>query len=296
MPDSGESSAMLLAVMRRRGEATRPQLARATGLSLVTVNRAVARLCERGEFEAAGEVPSGGGRPVQLYRLRRSDSWHALLRLVVEPHSKRVACRLCLLDPLGQSIREARALFGHLEEKSFDGWLDSQLRSRRRLRGIVLEAGSTPLPPGLLAHLAGRYACPARRVSAADALAERRENSLCLCLPRHAPPCASVCRMGRLAACGELSLLPLPSKWGELDYEDHTLVEEMVARLLLILCCTHAPARVDLHADFWSERLLRRIRYNLDTKLQGFPAPSLRFHRLAEAPLTNALQSLAIEG
>ncbi len=292
MPAEGESAARLLAAMRLRGEATRPQLARATGLSLVTVNRVVARLCAGGELEAAGEVPSGGGRPVQLYRLRRSDSWYALLRFGNE--GARLACRLCLLDPLGQPVKEARALFSHLEEKSLDGWLDAQLRSRRRLRGITLETGSTPLPPGLLPHLAGRYACPARRVTAADALAEQREGSLTLCLPRHAPPCATAWRQGSPLPCGELALLPLPTPWSRLDYGDHTLVEEMVARLLLILCCTHAPARLNLHADFWSERLLRRIRYNLATKLRQSPLPTLRFRRLDEGILTPALQGLAV--
>ncbi len=292
MPCPDDSASQLLTAMRLRGEATRPQLARATGLSLVTVNRMVARLCAGGELEAAGEVPSGGGRPVQLYRLRRSHAWHALLQLAAE--GPRLACRLDLLDPLGHLVKESEALFGHLEERSLDGWLDTQLRSRRRLRGISVSADTLPLPPGLFPHLAGRYACPTRRVSAAEALADRRDDSLTLCLPRHAAPCGALYRQGTCQNCGELALLPLPAKWSELDYDDHTLVEEMVARLLLILSCTLAPRRISLHADFWSERLLRRIRYNLATKLQGTAAPALHFRRLTAASTTDALRRLAV--
>ncbi len=293
MPPHEESAAVLLAAMRLRAEATRPQLARATGLSLVTVNRVVARLCEQSVLEAVGEVPSGGGRPVQLYRLRCRDSWHALLRLAAE--GNRLSCRLSLLDPLGHPVKEQQALFTHLEDKSLDGWLDAQLRSRRRLRGITIEAGSLRLLSGLLPHLAQRYACPAHLVTAADALADKRENSLTLCLPRHAAPCATLYRQGHLQSSGALALLPLPARWEELNYDDHTLVEEMVARLLLMLSCTLAPTRITLHADFWTERLLQRIRYNLGTKLQGTPLPQLRFRPLSPAELRDALHRLAVE-
>ncbi len=284
----------LLREMRSRGEATRPQLARACGLSLVTVNRVVAALCSAGELEPVGEVSSGGGRPVQLYRLRRSASWAALLHLTRAGTGATVA-RLELYDPLGTPLRQAEARFAHLEESSLDAWLGDLLRHRRRLLGLTLTTSNTPLPPTLSQHLAGRCHCPCRHVTAADALADAREGSATLVLaPGHAP-LGTLWRNGTRHACGALELLPLPADWHTLDYGDHTLVEEMVARLLLILTCTLSPERFVLYGNFWSERLLRRIRYNLTTKLRSTPLPPLRFRHLTPEATHDALRRLALE-
>ena len=50
----------ILTFMQEREEATRPQMAKGTGLSLVAVNSAVAELCELGKLVMQGSIPSGG--------------------------------------------------------------------------------------------------------------------------------------------------------------------------------------------------------------------------------------------
>ncbi len=290
------SAQRILQEMRARGEATRPQLARACSLSLVTVNRVVARLCVAGELEPAGEVSSGGGRPVQLYRLRRAASWAALLQLT-RAATGILHASLQLIDPLGSLLRQEDARFAHLEANTLDGWLDSTLSHRRRkLISITLSADALLLPPALCQHLRERYRCSCRLVTAADALAEQLEGSCTLVLQPGAVPFATLCRSGQRHPSGALELLPLPADWQTLDYEDHTLVEEMIARLLLMLSCTLAPQRFVLYGSFWSERLLRRIRYNLSTKLRDATLPPLRFRKLSQADIADALQRLALEG
>ncbi len=295
MSPTPTSLQLLQREMRLRGEATRPQLARACSLSLVTVNRMVERLCTMGEIEAAGEVSSGGGRPVQLYRLRRAATWAALLR--AQRDAGGILClRLELLDPLGALLRTEEARFAHMDENNVSAWLHDLLRrSRRRLLSITIEAGSIPLPPQLCRNLAEQYNCPCRLVTAADALADEREATATLVLSAGSAPLCTLFRNGRRHGCGALELLPLPADWASLDYSDHTLVEEMVARLLLTLSCTLAPERFVLYGSFWSERLLRRIRYNLATKLQAHPLPSLRFRKLASANTHDVLRRLALE-
>ncbi len=294
MLSSPSSTQLIRQEMRARGEATRPQLARACGLSLVTVNRVVARLTAAGDIEAVGEVSSGGGRPVQLYRLRRAGSWAALLRIRREATGILIST-LELFDPLGAPLRHEEARFTHLEKNTLDGWLDGILHRKRRLFGITLEASGTPLSPLLGAHLAERYHSSCRRVSVADALADVREGTCTLVFPSGSVPIATLYRNGTRQPCGPLELLPLPADWATLDYSDHTLVEEMVSRLLLTLSCTLAPERFTLYGGFWSERLLRRIRYNLSTKLRGTPIPPLRFRSLSSDTALDALRQLALD-
>ncbi len=294
MSSASSSTQRIRQEMRTRGEATRPQLARACGLSLVTVNRVVAELCTAGELEAAGEVSSGGGRPVQLYRLCCHATEAALLR-IQRNGAGAYSCTLELLDPLGTLLREEEARFAHLEESTLAGWLGGQLSGTRRLLSISLESGSIPLPPQLDEQLTRRHRCPCRRVTLADALAEQRENTCTLVLHPGEAPLATHWRQGQRQSSGPLELLTLPADWQSLNYEDHTLVEEMVARLLLTLTCTLAPQRFVLYGNFWNERLLRRLRYNLSTKLRGCTLPALRFRHLSPQTAHTALQRLALE-
>lgn len=273
--------------MRERVEATRPQLAAASGLSLVSVNKVVAALCLQGILKLKGTVPSAGGRPVQLYAYNRSHALTALFRVQPEQGFWRGTLHLC--DMAGREQRREEARFSLLQEGSLDDWLDAAAR-RRRLNSVAL-----CLPPelpetGLNAHLRQRYGCTVGEVNAAMGFIGTRENTLALYLPRHRPPQGCLRRNGNVSPCPALHLLPLPADWAELDYDDRTTVEEMVSRLLHMLTAAMAPARCELYADFWTERLRARIIYNLSAKLRGYErAPRLSFHLRNEEQAESAL-------
>lgn len=267
----------ILNLMRERVEATRPQLAAASGLSLVSVNKAVSALCLQGVLRLKGTIPSAGGRPVQLYCYNRSHALTALFSVQPEQGFWRGTLHLC--DMTGKEQRREEARFSLIQAGSLDDWLDAATR-RRRLSAVGL-----CLPPelpetGLAPHLQQRYACSVSEVNAAMGFIGAREGTLALYLPRNRPPQGCLRRNGNITPCPALHLLPLPAEWSELDYDDRTLVEEMVSRLLQMLTATLAPARCELYADFWTERLRTRIVYNLSAKLRGYErAPRLSFHQ-----------------
>lgn len=275
-----ESWKRVRAAMRERGEATRPQLARATGLSQVLVGKVVAGMCAAGELQSLGEVSSGGGRPVELYRYL----YRPAVYFRAEAQGALLSGRLELLNHRGDVRHSEQAQFAMLHEQSLDDWLDALTR-RHPLESITLE-----IPPGtpaeeLRRHLQQRYLCPVRQVTPAMVLADEQENTITLCLPIGKEPTASIRRGSRSKSCGRLGLLPQPASWESLDYEDHTLVEEMIARLLLMLTCTLAPTGIILYAGFWTDRLTSRIRYNLSAKLKEAPAPRLNFRSITTAEL-----------
>ena len=108
---------------------------------------------------------------------------------------------------------------------------------------------------------------------AAESLLTERDDTLALLLLRGQPPQGALRRHSAITPCSLLHLLPLPADWETLDYADHTLVEEMLARLLQLLTCTMNPVHIDLHADFWNDRLISRLNFNLSTKLRGIDSP-----------------------
>lgn len=280
--------------LRRMGEATRPELAAASGFSLVTVGRAVAILCREGEVSTLGLTPSGGGRPVLRYRYEADYACHALIQLMRAGNQWQGT--LELLNLRGESRGTQQKQFAYIEEESLDGWLDRAQR-RHRLQSMTL-----CLPPdwqgaaALARHLGQRYPCPVHTPSPAALLAAKaKEGTATLYLAAGSPPSCAIKRHGYLEESPLLSLLPLPVRWEELDYTDHTLVEEMLARLLHIITCTLSPARFTLYTPPWSSRLMERIRFNSNTKLQG-KLPPLTFRPCTPATLSQAARTFACQG
>ncbi|MDQ0207312.1 ROK family protein [Alkalicoccobacillus murimartini] len=74
-------------ILQKHGIATKPQLAEATSLSVVTINSLVKELLARGEVYEDKTVPSNGGRPALTYRFNYNYSL-ALVLLFNENHWK----------------------------------------------------------------------------------------------------------------------------------------------------------------------------------------------------------------
>lgn len=269
-------------LLRERQEATRPQLAGASGISLVTVGKIIRKLLKQGEIIELGPIPSGGGRPVQLYRYQVDCATCALFE--TQKQNNQIYGTLEILNLQGQLRYKIEARFAQLHIYSLDGWLDEAQRK------CPLQQVSLCFPTGeeitdLSRHLEQRYHCSVLNITPAVALADNREQTLTLCLLRNQKPTAAWRRHGILHPAGPLWRLPMPADWEKLPYDDHTLVEEMAARLTAILCCTMAPPRVVIYSDFWTQKLTARIRYNLSTKLPPRTLPALAFRNITTAEL-----------
>ncbi len=261
------SKARITRFMQQHRQATRPQMAAALGLSLVSTNAAVAALEKEGVLFPGELVPSGGGRPVREYHFNPDHAAVALITATPEAHCTQLRCELLNLH--GKQIAQHEARFVQLHAESLDEWLDAAAR-HHKLQSICLPPG---LSSSILHHLQQRHACPVRKYSAAESLVNGQDDTLTLLLLRGQAPQGALFRHGHVTPCPLLQYLPLPAEWESLDYADHTLVEEMLARLLQLLTCTLAPAHIELHADFWNDRLISRLNFNLSTKLRSIDSP-----------------------
>ena len=279
------SKARITRYMQQHQQATRPQLAAALGLSLVSTNAAVAALAKEGVLIPGALVPSGGGRPVREYHFNPGHAAVVLITATPEAHCTRLRCEL--LDLHGRQIELHEARFVQIHAESLDEWLDTAAR-HHKLQRICLPPG---LGSSIQLHLQQRHACSVHEYSAAESLVSGQDNTLTLLLLRGQPPQGALHRHGHVTPCPLLQHLPLPADWESLDYADHTLVEEMIARLLQLLTCTLSPAHIELHADFWNDRLISRLNFNLSTKLRGIDSPpQLRFKTITAEKLAPQLR------
>lgn len=277
--------------MRTRGRATGAELAAATGLSLVTVYKELARLSERGEVKLAQQAPPQGGRPARVYEC--DAGWARRVLLTAQQQGSRLlSTELELMDLQGNPLRREQSTWARPEPAGLAAWVATALR-RQRVASIALAlAGVGSAETAALCELLrAQHRCPVAPLCPAAALADpTAEDAATLYLPRGEAPRCSMRRGGLAAGAGALGLLPLPAAWETLDYSDHTLVEEMVARLLQTLACVLAPRSITTHADFWSTRLIDRIRYNTQMKLKG-QAPELHFRYTTPAAAAAALRA-----
>ncbi len=286
------SEIRLRLLMRRLGEATRPQLAAASGISLVTVGNIVAKLCRRGELLESGCVASDGGRPVRLYRY---NARHALAALFcVKKERSLLDGSLLVMDTKGVVLKQEHARFTQIQARSLDSWLDAASRNIP-YGAITVSFPEGEHAPALKKHLQSRYGCRVLRVSPADALAEKQDDTLTVCLRQGEKPTGTLQRCGIPKPCGPLWLLPGAERWESLPYNDRSAVEETVSRLLVTLYCTCNPSNLVAYSDVWSEKLTSRIRYNCASKLQGYPPPSLSLRPLEERFLQASMRTFACD-
>ncbi len=279
-------------VMKACGVATRPQIAAATGLSLVMVNQVVAGLCRQGVLQAGAQVPSGGGRPAQQYKLNNGSKFYALIRLW--RNDKLLHACAEELDLSGTPTRHMEADFAYVDIESFDNWLD-KLTRRHRLSGITLYTDEEIKREETIAHLQKRYQCAVQSPTTAALLCEHKEGSTALVLPQGQEASCAHYRNGKIQESGALNLLPLPTTWASIDYEDRALMVDTVSKLLQIIICIQRPGRVVLHAPAWVPRLVERIHYNVSAKLKD-KLPPLRFINLTAPVHAEKMRKFAILG
>lgn len=280
------TEASILRVLRTAGEATRPQLAQACGISLVSINKAVAKLYTAGELQELGTIPSGGGRPVQVYRLNKEHSYHILIKTEREGNTYR--CELERLNLMGEPEAVQKARYGYIDAESLDTSITA-IAAAQNIRSISLLSGGNIPAAAIAAHLKSKYNCRVHTPSQAGILAARKEGTATLCLPPGQSATCAHYRYGKVTECGDLSLLPPGACWPPTQAEDRSLQVEISARLLQMICCILQPQRIVLYTPAWDTRQWERIRYNVVTKLKG-NAPPIQF---TEIPNRAAMEHAA---
>ncbi len=279
------TKARIAKYLQQKHTATRPEISRALGISLVSTNNWVSILEKEGVLTAGRSIPSGGGRPVREYHFAPRHAVVALITATQETHCTRLQLELLNLE--GTRIEQTEARFAQVHTESLDEWLDAAARQHKLHRICVPpELGSK-----IQHHLKKRLGCPVQEYSIAESLITRKHpDTLALVLRQGKPPQGARLLNDHITTCPLLQHLPLPADWENMDYADHTLVEEMLARLLHILTCTLNPAHIELHADFWNDRLISRLNFNLSTKLRNLSHhPQLHYIPLLPDKLSHAL-------
>ena len=264
--------------LQEQGCGSCAQLAKAVGVSRVTAHEVLKKLRKEGEVRVVRRE-SCGGRPGQVYEY--SGGMGRRLGIILERRAAVIHVRVEQVEPSGNGKLLGTGNYAALEAQSLEGCVAEAVKEGDKVRSIGLISNRTGIGEEweeYSAHLSATFRCASAFVGAAEALTQEGERVAGVYLGgEKSVPEGGIWHGGKWRRMGRLDWLPTPVSWQQLDYSDHTLVEEMVARLVQAISCVAAPLIVELHADFWNSKLTQRIRFNVQSKLQG-ESPQLRFN------------------
>ncbi|MDE7132715.1 MAG: ROK family protein [Lachnospiraceae bacterium] len=131
-----ENLKVLRRVLRKEREATKPQLAEKTGLSVVTIQSLIKTLVENGEVLEGEMVQPRLGRPAITYRFHE----RARLALIIFMYEKNgndtAVCEVC--DLYGISIERMEKKLKDISEESYDDMIEEMLGKYPEIMIIAL--------------------------------------------------------------------------------------------------------------------------------------------------------------
>lgn len=304
--------------MQLYGKMTKPELANNTGLSLMTVNTAVAKLCESGELIEQGHAPSGGGRPSALYEYNY-DYKHIVLVIAYQDGEKNQILYQ-VADLSGKIIQSFRRTVEEVNRESFCEVLDKLFEGNPKIAflafGLPGEAVDGVITVCDYESLIGdefipfyqsRYKIPVlveNDINAATyGYASCRGGSQAivgLFFPKQYPPGAGlvingIIHRGVNSYAGEVKYLVPEINWKEIDYENKERLLSVISKIVLTYAVVIAPEQFVFFADFLAEKDLEEMRATVFKMTGQKYEPVFILSEALEEDYTKGLTSIGLE-
>lgn len=301
--------------------ATNAQIAKATGLSFMTVRSILSEMIGSGEVTPGNRVPSDGGRPSEEYRYQSGYS-HAVLLFGYQSENRNFI-RVRVLNLFGECVYSEEQNFGTILCDSFDPMLDRAFQAAGRAAilvlglpgveedGVITKNDYRGLIGGIfLKRCRERYKVPALFVNDVNAAvfgysgrvgAQTEQAAVAaIYFPRLYNPGMGLVIGGKIYTgehrlAGEIGHLPVEVDWIHLPYGDRDKFAEAAARLLAAVICITAPKRAILYGDFLRETDAEGIREQTRKLLPGDFAVELETAASLEPDFEAGLSSIALD-
>ncbi len=268
--------------LQRTRAASKPELAKLTGLSVVTVNSLISEMIREKEVSEGELQPSGGGRPSMQY-CYNPDFCHAV---VVYSESNTGNVHMRVINLFGEIVEQREEHRDRVMVDSFDSLLDEAFDSYPGIRLIafglpgmeengVIIINDYPdiIGTEFMKHYQERYQIPVYFENDVNAAVSgyyhflQEEGIRCtagIYFPNTYAVGAGLIIDGEVHKglhhfAGEIKYIPLFDKWEETGYQDEEKAVRVIATLAIIYICTVAPDRLVLYGDFWTEKLKEAI-------------------------------------
>ncbi|OPA73305.1 hypothetical protein BVG16_29310 [Paenibacillus selenitireducens] len=287
--------------LKAEGEATKQQIAKATGLSAVTVGTILLQLLQTSEVEETELCSSGGGRPAQRFKYN-GDFAFALTLFPYEAGGHTVI-RSTVVNLLGNRIYERTDEVEQVDLACFERIIDAMVASYPAIRAIgfglpgaewkgkiVISDYKALLGISIVDYFRERYGMPVIMENDVNAAVvgycERNQIRsdaavVYLYFPDRFPPGAGIFINGQLFKgrrnfAGEVGNIPLGIPWGEKAFMSSAVqVEQAIVQLIISICAVINPDCVVMHGSFLEQANGRKIAELCSTELPESAMPEV---------------------
>lgn len=121
-------------IMKENKKATKPQLAKLTGLSVVTINSLVEILLRNGEIFINEEEISSGGRPATIYSF--NEEYSLALILYTSENELKDLIHIAVVNLYGEIIESSKRILEDVLENSFDLEIHNMIEKYPNIKSI----------------------------------------------------------------------------------------------------------------------------------------------------------------
>lgn len=262
------------------------QLARKTGLSVVTVNALLEELCQSGEVEVL-PPQRRGGRPSAVYRYDRTA--RCAFILYAYNYGNGVRLHSLTVNEFGEELYAETQDLAAVSPQTFLALLDAQTAAFPRCRELLLglpgyqgQYGTVAsdfvqfLDGAFLRKLCAHYSLHIQFYNDINAIAYGHNQSdphpladeVCACFPNDYPPGVGIVvgrkiYTGSNGAAGEVESLPVQTPWDKLRLCGADEIAAQIETLLRPICCLLAPAAITLYGEYLTPEIVEKIRHRL---------------------------------
>lgn len=287
--------------LKEMGQATKQQLAAATGLSTVTVGTMLQQLIAQKEAFETELSSSSGGRPAHQFKYN-PDYAHALIIFPFETNGV-INIHSAIVNLLGDIIYTKDWKASKVDLSVFESIIDELLEAYPDIEAIgfglpgaeydgkmIVSDYKALLGISIVEHFSSKYKRTViieNDVNAAVIGYAKRKLSMAeavvvyIFFPGSYPPGAGIFINGKLHKgkgnfAGEISNIPLGIDWtDEALYKSFNQASEAIAKLITAVSSVINPGFVVLHGDFLTIEHIAKLSELCSTRLPGNAVPEI---------------------
>ena len=284
---------LVRSVLKSREKATKQQIAKATGLSFVTVGTVLQELIQQHEVIEAELSASEGGRPAQQYRYNADYA----LALIVFPYETagQIHLHTDVVNLLGRSVHSIKTSVESVNLNSLEYTVDQMLAAFPSIQAIgfgfpgaehkgrlMISDYKELLGIPVIEHFQKRCELPVILENDVNAAVigycdrkeiESKSTVVYVYFPERHPPGAGMVIRGKLHKgssnfAGEISRIPLGLSWeDELLQQSFERLVDAISKLSLTISAVLNPDRIVLHGDSITDEHLAAVIQSCRTQL-----------------------------
>lgn len=300
------------------GKLTKPQIAKETGLSLMTVNNLVTEMLENQELVECGLIPSGGGRPSMTYKYNYNYRYLVYVIAYQDGDNNKVLFRITNL--LGELVEEVRKDVTQIEVNTFSFVLDKFFNDYENIYLLVfglpgeMEDGEITvcdytklIGRRFVAYYEERYHIPIIVENDVNAITfgyssgqNEKINVVGIFFPRKYQPGAGLVLDGQVfrghnSFAGEVAYLDQSIEWKQFDYSNKQLLFPIIKKIMLSYAVVVAPEKYVIFADFLEQYDIEVIMKELIEHTRGKYKPYCVLSQEFEEDYVRGITNIGIE-